>query len=107
MPMTEEQWRQATDPGPMLDFLRTSDRASERKLRLFAVACCRRVARLFSAGPQVAEALELFAGGDHWVVGVRERYADGLASGVELAGAASQAGALYGHFLYGAAHPAE
>jgi hypothetical protein len=39
--MTEDEWRACTDPGPMLEFLRGP--GPERKLRLFAVACCRRV----------------------------------------------------------------
>jgi hypothetical protein len=38
--MTEQDWLEATDPLPMLDFLK--DKTSERKLRLFSVACCRR-----------------------------------------------------------------
>ncbi|WP_238602501.1 hypothetical protein [Fimbriiglobus ruber] len=36
--MTEAEWLAATDPTPMLEFLR--GKASERKLRLFACGCC-------------------------------------------------------------------
>jgi hypothetical protein len=67
--MTEHEWQDRTDPTPLLVFLR--GKASERKLRLFAVACCRRVGRLMTDG-RSRRAVE-----------VAERYADGLAGDVE------------------------
>jgi hypothetical protein len=39
--MTEAEWLAANTPEPMLEFVR--DKASERRLRLFACACCRRI----------------------------------------------------------------
>jgi hypothetical protein len=41
--MTESEWLSCSDVESMLDFLRVSGSASQRKLRLFAVASCQRV----------------------------------------------------------------
>jgi hypothetical protein len=63
-------WLSATAPEPLLEFLR--DRASERKLRLFACECCRRI---WTA---------LKRRGSRKAVEVCERYADALATSEEL-----------------------
>ena len=65
--MTEEEWAHCTEPAPMLAFLR--GRASDRKLRLFAVACCRHLLRRVAVDPKDVRAVD-----------VAERYADGEAT---------------------------
>ena len=55
-PMTALRWRKTTDPQPMLEFL--GERASDRKLRLFGCACCRRVWHL-AKSPKLKQALTL------------------------------------------------
>lgn len=79
--MTEAEWVACTDPQKMLEFLR--DKASERKLRLFAVACCRRI------GPYLEEKRS------RWVVEISERYADGRATRERLNSARERAEMAY------------
>jgi hypothetical protein len=51
--MTEAEWLAATEPDPMLGLLR--GKATARKLRLFACACCREFAHLLA--PSLLESL--------------------------------------------------
>jgi hypothetical protein len=53
--MTESEWLDCADPDPMLKLLR--DRSGDRKLRLFALACCSRIDRLITH-PDSRAALE-------------------------------------------------
>ena len=69
--MTEAEWLTCTDPGRMLDYL--EDSSSDRKLRLFVCAGCRRVWLLLTYDRSTRG------------VEVAERYADGKATARELA----------------------
>ena len=68
--MTEAEWLACTDPAPMLAFM--EGKASDRKLRLFGVACCRRGWECLT-DPKARRVLELV-----------ERAADGSGASKEL-----------------------
>jgi len=62
--MTEREWQTASEPHAMLALLRCSGEPSDRKLRLFAVACSRRVwGRLDALGRAAVDVAEAFADG--------------------------------------------
>lgn len=70
--MTEAEWRNCTDPRSLLNFLQ--GKATDRKLRLFALACCRRLSHLYLfPDKRTRKALKII-----------ERYADNFATQAEL-----------------------
>jgi hypothetical protein len=87
--VTEAEWVGGTNPDPMLEFLR--GKASERKLRLFAVACLRAALDAPLAEGETA----------HHALGVGrrlllacERHADGAVGDRELAASRAEAEAV-------------
>jgi hypothetical protein len=77
--MTEEEWLACEDPSKMLEFLR--DKVSDRKLRIFEIACCHRIIHLLS---------------DHRARGALtlvERFVDGFALPTDLIAAQPVLGA--------------
>jgi hypothetical protein len=78
--MTESDWTACNDPNDMVRFLWDAGKFSERKARLFAVACCFHCFwyRLEDDRTRIA-------------VGVAARHAEGLAEGQEVREAAASA----------------
>src|SRR5947209_1013529 len=86
--MTEAEWQSCKDPAEMHRFIRFQpgllrSKAGRRKLRLFGVACCRKLGRLIS-DPRSLAAIE-----------VAERLADGRASQEEASVAEEEARQAY------------
>jgi len=82
--MTEREWMTCSEPETMLHFLR--GKGSDRKLRLFAVACCRHIWDLLE-DERSRLAVETSAA-----------YIEGLASRVELHSSQEQAEAVVEEF---------
>src|SRR5262245_6114162 len=106
--MTEAEWVDSGDSSALLELLR--GRASERKLRLFLVACCRRVTALIPdqqrrAVVEIARRFppEIDEIEDVWHVfgralGAVERFADGLATKEEYEEAEEEALRYHRHY---------
>jgi hypothetical protein len=69
--MTESEWLTGIDPNPMLKFLQYR-RVSERKRRLFAASCCRRVWHLL-LDERSRQAVEFAECCDDWSAVDRQR----------------------------------
>jgi hypothetical protein len=80
--VTEAEWLTCTDPEPMLEDV--IENASERKLMLFCVACCRRTLHLLQDERCRA------------AIDVAERFADGVACEQELRSAEQAASEVAG-----------
>jgi hypothetical protein len=74
--MTESEWLACGNPSPLLTFL--GDKVSDRKIRLFACLCCRRIWDVLGEKGRLA-------------VETAERYTDGLCSAAVAAKACSVA----------------
>jgi hypothetical protein len=83
--VTEREWLAATDPTPLLQFL--EKKVSDRKFRLFGVACCHRIWHLLTDERS------------RECVAVAECYADGKASRSEVEAVSRNAIGVTSHCL--------
>jgi hypothetical protein len=62
--MTEQEWATCIDPNAMLEFVIRIRKSSQRKMRLFACACCRKIwHRLDDRSRKLVEVAEQWADG--------------------------------------------
>jgi len=82
--MTEEDWRNCTDPRPMLEFLR--GKANDRRQRLFGIAWCRNEWHLLSdeRSRQAVEIAEKYAEGQATVDDLGAAYDAAFEAAYEL-----------------------
>ena len=78
--MTEQEWLACTDPTLLLQFVR--GKFSDRKLRLFAVACCRRIWQLIDDDRS------------RQAIVIAEEFADGRVGAADLVDASMSAQAV-------------
>jgi hypothetical protein len=103
--MTEDEWNSCTDPQRMLEFLRDTGRATDRRCRLFACACVRQVwARVKVSGRQAVQVAEQCADGQVALKALRVARAAASAS---LHGAARAAMATTREPAFAAAREAQ
>jgi hypothetical protein len=92
--MTETEWIKCKDPTEMLNLIERRSPVSQRKLRLFSVACCRRIWPVIPDDEARS------------YVEVAERFADNRATNEELIAAEQEAQAIGSQDQYAAARRA-
>src|SRR5262245_50464962 len=111
--MTKAEWLACTDPRTMLDFLRTKKKFSERKARLIAVACCRRIWPLITheRSREAVEVAECYAEGNATAEHLHDAYLAASQTGNEVTyGATAHTGkpdSAAAHAAFCSAHDAE
>jgi hypothetical protein len=96
--MTETEWLNSTDPQAMLEFLRETRTATERKLSLFRVACCRRALPLLAPD---------FVQDCRKAIDAREQCADGRVAEEQARSAEFAAGDAAADAAFAVAHPGD